>query len=240
MESVTLYYQDERSNKFYRAEYDGTRVTFTWGRRGTTGQSQVFEGSNRSAYAEYQRRIAEKRAKGYREEEEFTEVRYHRNGRPLCSVGNCPIIAGPTGRCAHHAETLCHQCGRSTRLLNAGGLCTRCDPPICSIRGCNRVSIPDGTKCDAHDREERAASVQPPRTPSRTLCGTSTVDSLGRRLTCTLNRGHLGGCLDGNVGVYMGTGDASHRSQPEPTPEPAPVTPFGGRRIIKANPNLKQ
>lgn|ERR1700722_39872 len=63
-ESTTLYFRDEETNsdKFYTATLNGASVTFTWGRRGSIGQSKTFP---TGGYSLYREKLAEKRAKGY-------------------------------------------------------------------------------------------------------------------------------------------------------------------------------
>ena len=66
-ETTTLFFQSGSSDKFYRATLDGPVVTFTWGRRGTNGQTQTHDIGLWAARHLYEEKIAEKRAKGYRE-----------------------------------------------------------------------------------------------------------------------------------------------------------------------------
>ena len=42
-ETTELFYFGNGSDKFYRATLDGHVVTFTWGRRGTNGQTQTHD-----------------------------------------------------------------------------------------------------------------------------------------------------------------------------------------------------
>lgn len=65
---MTLYFREGKSDKFYTAVLNGMIVTFIWGRRGTDGQTaeKVFASPFQAREA-YLDKLAEKRAKGYRQ-----------------------------------------------------------------------------------------------------------------------------------------------------------------------------
>jgi uncharacterized protein (TIGR02996 family) len=66
---VPLFEMEEgTSRKFYRIERVGTRVELHWGRIGTDGKRDVIEhATEREAEAEYDRQIAKRRERGYRQ-----------------------------------------------------------------------------------------------------------------------------------------------------------------------------
>jgi predicted DNA-binding WGR domain protein len=100
---TTLYYRDEENNsdKFYRARLDliAATVTFTWGRRGTVGQSktETFGGAAWRAEEAYRSKLAEKRAKGY--QEDYRDV----SGARRCCITGCTVTAeSPSAYCSRH------------------------------------------------------------------------------------------------------------------------------------------
>src|SRR5215213_7674119 len=68
MQVRTFEYSDARSHKFWNIELQGKSFTVTYGRVGSKGQTQTkdFPSEDR-ARKEYDKLIAEKLAKGYRE-----------------------------------------------------------------------------------------------------------------------------------------------------------------------------
>ena len=61
-------FSDEKSNKFWIIELDGESYTVNFGRIGTNGQTQTKEfASADAAKKEYDKLIAEKIKKGYKE-----------------------------------------------------------------------------------------------------------------------------------------------------------------------------
>ena len=61
-------YADEKSDKFWTIELDGSAFTVNFGRTGTNGQTQTKEfASPEAAKKEYDKLIAEKVKKGYQE-----------------------------------------------------------------------------------------------------------------------------------------------------------------------------
>src|SRR4051794_28811207 len=66
---IRLVLKDGKSNKFWQAETRGTSLDVTWGRIGTRGQAKrtKFE-TGAAARAAYDKLLAEKRKKGYRED----------------------------------------------------------------------------------------------------------------------------------------------------------------------------
>jgi bifunctional non-homologous end joining protein LigD len=69
-ETVTLHYEDERSNKIYIATLDGDTATFAWGPASGTMQRKVVTGAK--AAATFRSKVAEKLAKGYKPAPEST------------------------------------------------------------------------------------------------------------------------------------------------------------------------
>lgn len=152
-ETTELFYRAGTSDKFYRAELDGRFVTFTWGRRGSSGQSQVFEGETYySARREYDRRVEEKQAKGYRQERDSLRNTPVTPPQPLqCArcgelahFGPCyvqqPASLNPT---SDRTRRMCEGCGvvLSIMLFEGNRFCNECrqlrppapTPPVTTI-----------------------------------------------------------------------------------------------------------
>jgi bifunctional non-homologous end joining protein LigD len=66
MKTTTLYYAEGNADKQYTATVDGETVTFAWGRRGSTLQTDSKTLSPAAAAKLYTSKLQEKLAKGYR------------------------------------------------------------------------------------------------------------------------------------------------------------------------------
>ena len=70
-------FDDGKSSKFWEIAVSGTKVTTTWGRIGTDGQSKTKDlGTEAKATAEVAKQIKSKTGKGY--EEVGNEIRHFR------------------------------------------------------------------------------------------------------------------------------------------------------------------
>lgn len=238
-ETTTVYYKSGTSDKQYsvtviepdcpeyeysRPEYaphNSWRVLFSWGRRGAVNPQQKVEAAynERRARVIAAEKLAEKRAKGYREEQ--AEPRRAQNGMPLCP-----------------------RCGELMLPRHIGGNCNACqiaEMPPCSMPGCSLSSAPGTDKCYEHNRELRNAAIEaerqerrriPTRQPMRSgplaacfVCG-STYNCSHRETELTPRRQTLRERIQ------------AENQQREPIPEP-PAPPAPARRI-QANPALKR
>ena len=68
METRSLHYQDEKSDKFWTITLDGSAVSVHFGRVGTAGQRKAFSFDDETAARQaFEKRLAEKLKEGYRE-----------------------------------------------------------------------------------------------------------------------------------------------------------------------------
>src|SRR5688572_10964739 len=99
----TFIYSDERSHKFWSIDLKGSSFTVTWGKVGTTGQSQVKTFPDESkAKKEYEKLVKEKTGKGYVETTAKAEPEPPAGGS-LREAMEAAIIADPADRSAHMA-----------------------------------------------------------------------------------------------------------------------------------------
>ena len=97
METRSLQYQDEKSDKFWNITLDGSTVTVHFGRVGTAGQRKEFSFDDETAARQaFEKRLAEKLKEGYRDAESAG-----------ASVGEHSVAAPLSKRLAEEALKIC-------------------------------------------------------------------------------------------------------------------------------------
>jgi bifunctional non-homologous end joining protein LigD len=89
MKTVTLYYAEGSSDKQYTSIVDGGTVTFAWGRRGSTLQTDAKTLSPAAAEKLYHSKLKEKLAKGYRPGEDSAPLATQCRGPRRQESGDC-------------------------------------------------------------------------------------------------------------------------------------------------------